>query len=497
MTGVMRTLSTPFLRALAFGAVTLATLPALADANSTPGPAPGSPEDQTPRMGEIFYVTETPIAAEDPISNIIFLNRCAGGCTIISTNGTSDARTNMSSIPMGAVGPKAVSEFDQGDAMWDQLVACVRDVYAPYDIEVTDVDPGNAVVHHEAIVAGESGDIGWGGTGALGVGLVSGSCQALNNGISFTFANMIPSVEFMCATVAQESAHTFGMDHELECTDPMTYLEGCGRKYFRNLNAQCGEDVPRTCNCGGLQNSHLRLIDLFGFGDTPVASPVTSIASPDEGDTVVNGFTVFANAELNRGVSTVEFWLNGYKWETVEDFDFAQQGGTYQYTTPSNLPDGRIEVEVRAYNDLATAYGSTTVTVQKGELCTDAAADCLEGQACDAGACAWPPATAELGDACDYPQACLSESCEAGPSGTDVCTKACLRGTADTCPEGLECIAPEGTSAGFCFVANEGGGGCCSASGSTTGTAARIGLGLIVGLALVRPRRRRKVGASA
>lgn len=491
----MRAPPSSLLRVAALGVTALLSTPAFAGAPQAAPASAASPKAPFSTDRRVEYVTETPTAAEDPISNIIFLNRCAGGCTIFSTNGTSDARTNMSSIPMGALGPKAISEFAQGDEAWTALVACVRDVYAPYDIVVTDVDPGESVVHHEAIVAGTAADIGW--SGALGVGLVSGTCQALNNGISFAFANDISTVEEMCWTVAQESAHTFGMDHAFECSDPLTYLGGCGRKYFRNINAQCGEFAPRTCNCGGLQNSHLRLLDLFGYNDTPVPSPVTTIASPDDGDTVVTGFTIFANAELSRGVSTVEFWINGYKWDTVDDFDFPAQGGTYQFTTPANLPDGKIEIEVRAYNDLATAYGSTTVTVQKGELCTDAATDCLEGQACNDGACAWPTPTGELGDACDYPQACISETCEADPNGVDVCSKTCLRGTADTCPEGLECVAPAGTSAGYCFVAGDDGGGCCSASTSTGGTAARIGLGLLVGLALVRPRRRRQPRAAA
>lgn len=443
--------------------------------------------------GPIEFVQDTSVvAADDPISNIIFLNRCVGGCNITASDSTSDARTNTSTIPKGEPGPRTIAAFAQGDEMWNELVACVRDVYAPYDVVVTDEDPGEAVVHHEAIVAGFASDIGW--QGALGVGSVRGDCQAINNGISFTFANQIGDVEFMCATVAQESAHTFGLEHVLECTDPLTYLGGCGRKYFRNVNAVCGEDpaAPRSCACSGLQNSHIRFLDLFGYSDTPMEAPTAALQSPNEGEAVGNGFSILASAEAQRGVSIVEFWLNGYKWGTVDDFDFANQGGTYQLTVPGNVPDGRIDIEVRVYNDLQTEYGTATATVQKGELCDDAAADCLEGQACDGeGRCAWPPATGEIGDPCEYPQFCVSGVCETDSAGATICTQACQTGTADSCPAELECVPDEGSSLGFCFVA-EPTGGCCSADASGASTTTRVGLAALVFGLLVVPRRRRR-----
>jgi hypothetical protein len=443
--------------------------------------------------GPIAYVHDTSeVAADDPISNIIFLNRCVGGCALTATDNVSDARTNMTSIPKGDPGPRTMQAFAQGDEMWDALVACVKDVYAPYNVEVTDVDPGESVVHHEAIVAGFASDIGW--QGALGVGSVRGDCQAINNGISFTFANQIPDVEFMCATVAQESAHTFGLEHVLECTDPLTYLGGCGRKYFRNVASVCGEELaaPRSCACSGRQNSHVRFLDLFGYSDTPMEAPTTTLSSPADGETVNDGFAILASAAAQRGVSIAEFWLNGYLWGTVDDFDFANQGGTYQLTVPGDVPDGRIDIEVRVYNDLQTEYGTATATVQKGELCDDAATDCLEGQACDGeGRCAWPAPTGALGDACEYPQFCLSGVCEVGGDGAAICTQACQTGTADSCPAELTCVPDEGSSLGFCFVA-EPTGGCCSATASSTSVRAHVGLAALVFGLLFVPRRRRR-----
>lgn len=45
----------------------------------------------------------------------------------------------------------------------------------------------------------------------------------------------------------------------------MTYLTGCGRKRFTDLNVPCGEYEPRACACGGAStNSHRKLIAAVG-----------------------------------------------------------------------------------------------------------------------------------------------------------------------------------------------------------------------------------------
>ncbi|MEZ4365690.1 MAG: hypothetical protein R2939_05315 [Kofleriaceae bacterium] len=429
------------------------------------------------------------IEAAADVSNIIFLNRCVGGCTIMGSNSISDARTNTSSIPQGGPGIYQLGEWAHGDTAWDALVACVRDVYAPYDVEVTDVDPGEAVIHHEAIVAGVGADIGW---NAGGVGNVSGDCQPYDNGISFVFANQTPDVEYLCYAVAQETAHTYGLDHAYLCSDPMTYLGGCGRKYFRNLTTPCGEFSERPCRCGNVQNSHVRLNDVFG--PSPVAQPVptVSLADPTDGATVGAQFAAIATAQSTRGVSTVELWVNGYRWVTEVDDEFENQGGTYTLRPPAELPDGVLDLEVRAYNDLGTGYGSVTATVTKGAPCTSAAA-CAVGQQCEEGRCFWEPATGELGDACGFDQACISGRCEDDGAGGQACTQACITGTANACPSPFACVAPAGATAGLCLVAADDP-GCCGAADDPGARTGRLLLTAgVLGLLVLRPRRRTRV----
>jgi hypothetical protein len=95
-------------------------------------------------------------------------------------------------------------------------------------------DPGEQVFHHKAILAGTSQQ---GGRPANvgGVAPLDPQCRPINNVISLSFANSLRADwRELCWTVAQESAHAFGLDHAFDCHDPMTYLPACGRQFFRD-----------------------------------------------------------------------------------------------------------------------------------------------------------------------------------------------------------------------------------------------------------------------
>src|SRR5262249_49841641 len=200
------------------------------------------------------------------VSRVLFLNRCAGGCVIHS--GGNDARTQTSAIPVGA-GPFNVSAYAWGDAEWAQVVKCMQEVYSPFNVMVTDVQPTSGS-WHEALIAGDPSEVGL-DAGILGIAPLAGDCSAQDNVISFTFANHhspTDRVNNVCWTASQESAHAYGLDHEYmfmdgyngnsACNDPMTYRVDCGgEKFFRNHAAVCGEFTARNCRCGATQNAHL------------------------------------------------------------------------------------------------------------------------------------------------------------------------------------------------------------------------------------------------
>src|SRR5512146_2847803 len=65
------------------------------------------------------------------VSHVIFLNNCSGGCTLHP--GYDNATTNTSSIPNGTA---TISAYSGSAAQWQQIVSCVRQTYAPFNVQV-------------------------------------------------------------------------------------------------------------------------------------------------------------------------------------------------------------------------------------------------------------------------------------------------------------------------------------------------------------------------
>src|SRR5262249_60972693 len=104
--------------------------------------------------------------------------------------------------------------------------------------------------------------------------------------------------------VGKETAHAWGLDHEYDCTDPMTYLPACGgQRFFRNKDSKCGTDAPGDCNCDGqcqnsgpTQNSHQRIVGVFGPGTSIVPAPTAALTAPKEHATAGNLFSAKLHA---------------------------------------------------------------------------------------------------------------------------------------------------------------------------------------------------------
>src|SRR6185295_6363169 len=294
--------------------------------STTPPPTSGRLTGHREARDTPLHMYATPFAKVSPT---IYLARCVGGCSI--TGGNNDARTNMSSIPKKSAGTVTVSEFAtaegrtgaEADEEWAKVVQCMKEVYSPYAVTVTDVKPSTGQSFHEAIIAGNPLELGL-DDNILGVAPLAGDCSAIDNVISFTFANPHTGINTadrvfnICWTAAQESAHAFGLDHEYSysnnrsaCNDPMTYRTDCGgEKFFRNEAASCGETATRPCKCSATQNSHGKLRSVFG-PQTPITGPptvvLTNLAS---GGTL--GRSVLVRAGSKRGVVRVDLLFNGY-----------------------------------------------------------------------------------------------------------------------------------------------------------------------------------------
>jgi len=419
------------------------------------------------------------------VPRVLFLDRCVGGCAILTTG--NDASMNSSTIPMGK-SSYTLSAFAFGDDEWNAVVKCVQDVFSPYALTVTDQKPTDGTVYNKTFVAGMPSELGQ-AADVLGIAPLASNCAVLDNVAAFAFANQhtpTDRVNNICWTVAQESAHTYGLDHEYQykdktsaCNDPMTYRTDCGgEKFFRDEPADCGEFVVRDCKCGrAFQDSDGELLTIFGPG-TPTTTPpeVHVIIPATPGITVKNGYVVQAMAGGQRGVERVQLVLNGHVWLELPGTGFGSQGQpaiAYGLQFPASVPDGNIDIQVRALDDIGAATTSDAISVVKGAPCADAST-CLANQACTDGKCAWPAPMA-AGAACTFNEACESNVC----NGT--CVQLCdADKVRESCGDGFVCAS------GQCVADPGDGGGCCSGAGG----GAQAGLGML-GLALLLRRRKR------
>ncbi|MDX2092287.1 MAG: Ig-like domain-containing protein [Kofleriaceae bacterium] len=451
--------------------------------------------------------TQTVLIPSQPhatAAGTLYLNRCVGGCTIYKS-GLNDARTRQSTIPQGDATEYTLTEFAWGDEVWNDIVQCVKEVYSPYDVVITDQPPAPGVPYNEAIIAGTDDEVG---RSAGGIAPVTGDCMPYNYTINFTFANdYAPSQVFqICAVAAQESGHSYGLDHTFAfidgtsgCRDPMTYRGDCGgQKFFRNEMAICGEYSERDCACGKNQNSHLKLVSALGPGLPITRPPEVTVTTPAPDSTIAAGQQVIATASAQRGIKTVELWLNGYLWGTARGAAWGRDGqpeSAYGIRIPDEVPDGVIDIVVKAKDDIDVTTTAPTVTVTKGAPCTSADT-CLDGQRCDAGRCLWDPPSGDLGDPCTYPQFCLSGVC-VETSGGEFCSQKCLPGVGDSCPDDLTC-EESAPGQGFCFSGEAMcDGGCCGCAivdtrvvGAGTGSALTVLFLGGVGFLVFRRRRR-------
>lgn len=301
------------------------------------------------------------LAAPGPIaavaqSRVLYLNK--NGATL--TPGTNDARTNRSTL---ATQQTTIAPWNVSATTWTATVACVRELFAPFDVTVVDADPGN-VPHIEAIFGGSPAQLGM-PNGVAGVSPFTRDCSIIENSIVFTFTDVIPAnARLACEIQAQEIAHSFGLDHELLASDPMTYLQYNGNRSFQNQAVSCGEDTPRACGIGGSvcrqnQNSVQLLVERLGAKVTPgdTISPVVAITSPSNGATVDPGFTIAFNATDNTAVTMASLFIDGTPSGSTATAPFT-------FVTADTLAAGQHTLRIVATDGANEKAEEITVTVK-------------------------------------------------------------------------------------------------------------------------------------
>lgn len=294
------------------------------------------------------------IAAGTAESKIIYLNH--DGVTL--RPGEDDARTNHSSIISGQV---SVPAWNTSDATWTATVDCFKDLWKGFDVTITDQDPGD-VPHMEAVFGGSPQHIGM-PSGVGGVSPFTLDCAVIENSIVFTFTNAYGNdAQTICEVMSQEVAHSYGLDHEMLASDPMTYLDYNGKRSFKDQTVACGEYSNRACGIDGSvcrqnQNSVALLAQRLGVAD--LVTPTLTITSPADGATVQPRFEIAVTAEDERGVTEATFYVDDIAVGT------APGAGPYSFPTDAELALGEhaIRVEVTDGRNVNSAAIAVTLRI--------------------------------------------------------------------------------------------------------------------------------------
>lgn len=427
-------------------------------------------------------------------SKTIFVNRCKAGCKV--TNGFTDSRTDKS-----AIGGGTLSAFSYGDTTWNGLMTCLKKTFDRFNVTVTDVDPGPMVDHFEVMVAGNPGQLGL--PSYVG-GIAESACSAngvcnkyIPNALVFTFASVWGNnVNELCATAAQELAHTWTLDHVIDASDPMTYNPFSGMRTFKD-GQRCGSDcsggvspsnetctsVPNvctscahTCMSTGTQMQDNVKILLALFGPAGAQAPTLKMTNPTNGSAQPPGFTIDVECTSADGIQEVNLSIDGVPKASLTAPPFT-------FTAPANLTDGPHRVSVLCATK-QQAIATTTAEINVGQPCPCATA----GYVCFDGACiAGPEAPGGVGAPCTTNGDCVSGTC-ASDGATMACVIPCDLDSKN-CPDGFGCV--EAGAGGVCWLGADDGGGCCDTSGESGAGSMLLALGLAATF-VTRKRRRRR-----
>lgn len=257
-----------------------------------------------------------PTAVTHPRTRTLYLDRDGGTLAPGHTNSQANTTTLVDQV-------STIAGWDTDDATWAETVACVRAMWSPFDVEITEIDPGAATPHIQVHIGGSPTSIGFpskiGGVSPMAI-----DCSVVEHSIVFVFPqNLRDDPQTVCEVIGQEVGHSYGLDHELEPADPMTYLPFAGDRTFRDKTAACGESSPRPCGIGGhtcsaTQNSFRMLLDRLGAPGSDHDPPVLAITTPQDGELVEPGFPVIASATDDVEVARITLYVDGAEVSTAE-----------------------------------------------------------------------------------------------------------------------------------------------------------------------------------
>jgi hypothetical protein len=263
----------------------LIPLSVLAALGALAGAAFASPSGSAPpHSRDAVRMVHADVEARTRAPIVVYVNRNGGS---VGAGDDDSLRNTSSLVERGTV---KVPPWKGGEARWKKVMACVRDRFSPFALEITEERPsgGDYIM---AMVGGQPSLLGYDDE-VSGIAPYTG--DIMHQAIVYIFAAGVDyDVEITCVDVLHEVGHALGLDHEYLCQDPMSYLWDCDQaKTFQDADAVCGEDDKRACESGDkTQNSYQTLARNVGLRGDPQAPAVASAPEPaaDEADDADDG----------------------------------------------------------------------------------------------------------------------------------------------------------------------------------------------------------------
>lgn len=305
-----------------------------------------------------------PLAAQPGLLYVNFDGGEMNGCGW----GNNDPKNNCSVIFQGTVLP-----FSGNAGLRAAVVQYIRKDFKDFDIDVTDIRPGNNVDYDMEMV----GD--WSPAPDGGFAGVAPSIDCFNNDggeVSFTL-DYTPSANGIAKAILQEVAHTWGLEHVDSPGDLLypttagnadpTYEDECFQIVQLNQanqvvpdTGQCKQQHLQFCDSANMQNSYRELLQIFGPSTPDLTAPTVSIVNPSNGAQLEGPFDLQIQAADEHSPQTLgitidatgpsAFNLDTAHYPSPSDLKFPLKGlaaGDYTITvTVVDEDDNQSDAEV-------------------------------------------------------------------------------------------------------------------------------------------------------